>query len=141
MCVVLQLNVLKEFHRKFPDIILGLSDHTPGHATVLGAISLGARIIEKHFTLSNKLEGPDHKFSMNPKTWSEMIQTSRELELSLGTKNKIIEKNELETSLVQRRSIHTSKEIKTSSEVSIALLIKIRIKNDRKRKPSFQRDF
>ena len=39
---------------------------------------LGARMIEKHFTLSNKLEGPDHKFSMNPKTWLEM--RSKDLE-------------------------------------------------------------
>ena len=38
-------------------------------------------MIEKHFTLSNKLNGPDHKFSMNPKSWVEMIKRSRELEL------------------------------------------------------------
>lgn len=113
----INLNVLKTYKKLFPNLVLGLSDHTHGHATVLGAISLGARIIEKHFTLSNKLEGPDHKFSMNPKTWSEMIQTSRELELSLGTENKIIEKNELETSLVQRRSIHTGKEIKKNETI------------------------
>jgi len=43
-------------------MILGLSDHTPYHATVLGAIALGARIIEKHFTDNNKREGPDHAF-------------------------------------------------------------------------------
>ena len=36
--------------REFPDVVLGLSDHTPGHATVLGAVALGARVIEKHFT-------------------------------------------------------------------------------------------
>ena len=69
-------------------------------------------LLKKHFTLSNKLEGLRSQVFNEPKTWSEMIQTSRELELSLGTKNKIIEKIELETSLVQRRSIHTSKEIK-----------------------------
>ena len=50
----------------FPSVLLGLSDHTPGHATVLGAVALGARVIEKHFTDDNRREGPDHPFSMTP---------------------------------------------------------------------------
>ena len=102
----INLNVLKLYAKKFPNCILGLSDHTHGHSSVLGAIALGARIIEKHFTLSNNLNGPDHKFSMNPKSWEEMILRSRELELALGSEIKKIEKNEQETSIVQRRSIH-----------------------------------
>ena len=56
---------------------MGLSDHTPGHTTVLGAITLGAKIIEKHFTDDNERDGPDHKFSMNPKTWKEMVLKQR----------------------------------------------------------------
>jgi N-acetylneuraminate synthase len=55
----INLNVLKSYRKKFKNIILGLSDHTLGHSTVLGAISLGAKIIEKHFTLSNNDQGPD----------------------------------------------------------------------------------
>ena len=58
----INLNVLKQFKKIFPKAILGLSDHTPGHSTVLGAITLGARVIEKHFTYSNKVDGPDHFF-------------------------------------------------------------------------------
>ena len=46
----INLNVLKEFRKQFPEVILGLSDHTPGHTTVLGAVTLGARVVEKHFT-------------------------------------------------------------------------------------------
>lgn len=111
----INLNVLKTYKKIFPNVVLGLSDHTHGHATVLGAITLGARIIEKHFTLSNSSQGPDHKFSMNPKTWSEMINFSRELELSLGSEKKIIEKNETESVLVQRRSIHTNLKIKKNT--------------------------
>src|ERR1700680_711808 len=45
----IHLNVLRSYHTLFPDVILGLSDHTPGHASVLGAVALGGRIIEKHF--------------------------------------------------------------------------------------------
>ena len=101
----IQLNVLKEFHRKFPNIILGLSDHTPGHATVLGAVTLGARAIEKHFTNDISREGPDHKFSMDYKTWKDMVDRTRELEHSLGNEIKKVEENEKETVVLQRRAI------------------------------------
>ena len=107
----INLNVLKEYRRKFPDIILGLSDHTPGHSTVLGAVSLGARAIEKHFTDDINREGPDHKFSMNFKTWKEMVDRTRELELSLGSEIKKVEDNEKETVIVQRRSIRAKKNL------------------------------
>ena len=109
----INLNVLKNLKVKFgKKIILGLSDHTPGHATVLGAITLGARVIEKHFTDDNSRVGPDHKFSMNPKSWSEMIKESRRLEKALGDGLKKIEKNELESYYVQRRSVYTLKDLK-----------------------------
>jgi len=99
----INLNVLKTFKKKFKNITLGLSDHTEGHATVLGAIALGARVIEKHFTDDNFRSGPDHKFSMNPKTWGEMIKESRRLEAALGDGKKKIEKNEKNTAIIQRR--------------------------------------
>ena len=60
----INLNVLNNYKKIFKDAILGLSDHTPGHSTVLGSIALGARVIEKHFTLDNSLNGPDHKFAI-----------------------------------------------------------------------------
>lgn len=103
----INLNVLKTYRKLFPRAILGLSDHTLGHSTVMGAITLGARVIEKHFTLDNNSNGPDHKFSMNPRTWKEMIVASRELEKSLGIEFKQIEQNEKDTAIVQRRSIHS----------------------------------
>ena len=62
------LNVLKTFAQLYPNTILGLSDHTLGHATVLGAVALGALVFEKHFTDDNDRSGPDHKFAMNPKS-------------------------------------------------------------------------
>ena len=108
----LNLNYLTHLKKKFPNLILGLSDHTHGHSSVLGAISLGAKVIEKHFTLSNELNGPDHKFSMTPKNWKEMIERSKELEFSLGDGKKKIEENELDTVVLQRRSIRINKEIK-----------------------------
>ena len=101
----INLNVLKTYKKLFPNIILGLSDHTYGHSTVLGSITLGARMIEKHFTDDIKREGPDHKFSMDPNTWREMVNRSRELEASLGQEEKRIEDNEVDTVILQRRSL------------------------------------
>ena len=48
------LNVLKQFKKMFPNTVLGLSDHTFGHASVLGAVTLGARVIEKHLLMITK---------------------------------------------------------------------------------------
>lgn len=108
----INLNVLTSFKKLFPGLILGLSDHTPGHATVLGAVALGARVIEKHFTDDNSRVGPDHKFALNAPSWKNMVERTRELELSLGDGIKKIEQNEQETVIVQRRSIRLVHDIK-----------------------------
>lgn len=105
------LNVLNLYKAMFPNVVLGLSDHTPGHATVLGAVALGARVIEKHFTDDNNRSGPDHPFSLNPTTWKEMVLRTRELEASLGDGIKRIEENELQSAVVQRRSMHFTKPV------------------------------
>ena len=107
----INLNVLKAFAIHFPGVILGLSDHTYGHAAVLGAIALGARVIEKHFTDDNNRVGPDHYFAMNPSTWKEMVMRSREIESALGDGIKRIESNELETSVIQRRCIRLNRDM------------------------------
>jgi sialic acid synthase SpsE len=108
----INLNVLKIYEQLFPEICLGLSDHTPGHATVLGAVTLGARAIEKHFTDSNERTGPDHAFSMDPKSWKEMVLRTRELEFSLGTGVKQVEENEKDTVILQRRAMRATRSIR-----------------------------
>lgn len=113
----INLNVLKAFQSRFPGVILGLSDHTHGHATVLGAVALGARVFEKHFTDDNNREGPDHKFAMNPKTWREMVDRSNELYLALGDGVKRVEDNEKDTAVVQRRSLRLVRDIKTGETI------------------------
>ena len=113
----INLNVLKSYKKYFPNAILGLSDHTVGHETVLGAIALGAKVIEKHFTDNNDNTGPDHKFSMNPKAWQKMINASRNLELSLGGELKKLEKNERYTVILQRRSGWLKKDIKSGEKI------------------------
>ena len=108
----INLEVLNFYKKKYPNVILGLSDHTLGSETVLGAVALGVRVVEKHFTDSNNRSGPDHLFSMNPKTWKEMVLSCRKLESSLGDGRKKIEKNELQSAIVQRRAIRANRFIK-----------------------------
>lgn len=114
----INLNVLKTLRSMYPKAILGLSDHTPGHATTLGAIALGANVIEKHFTDSNDNEGPDHKFAMNPRAWREMVDRSNELSLALGSGIKKVEENERETVIVQRRSIRLKLEVQAGDTLT-----------------------
>jgi N-acetylneuraminate synthase len=113
----INLKVLQTFAVRYPNMVLGLSDHTTHHATVLGAIALGARVIEKHFTDDNMRDGPDHAFSMNPETWREMINRSRELELSLGNGIKRIEPNETDTVVVQRRCLRLIHNMNTGDKI------------------------
>jgi len=111
------LNVLKTFAKKYPGMILGLSDHTSGNVTVLGAVTLEARVIEKHFTDDNARVGPDHLFAMNPKTWKEMVIQTRELESAMGDGIKRIEENEKDTVIIQRRCLRLNKVLKKGSVI------------------------
>jgi sialic acid synthase SpsE len=111
----IHLNVLNSYRIMFPEAVLGLSDHTPGHATVLGAVALGGRIVEKHFTEDVSREGPDHAFSMTPSTWREMVDRTRELEYALGDPAKTICSNELDTVVVQRRCLRAARDLEAGS--------------------------
>ena len=108
----LNLNVLKTYATLFPDVVLGLSDHTHSPAPIVGAVALGARVIERHFTDDNNREGPDHKFAMNPEAWAEMVAQVRTLERALGSTDKFVTPNEKDTYVVQRRCLRAARDIK-----------------------------
>lgn len=114
------LNVLRTFSVMYPNMPLGFSDHTPGHAAVLGAIALGARVVEKHFTDDNSRTGPDHHFALTPITWREMVDRSIELELSLGDGVKQIEENERDTVVIQRRAIRLVRDIAAGEKLKLS---------------------
>jgi N-acetylneuraminate synthase len=122
----IQLNVLKTYRVMYPDMVLGLSDHTPGHATVLGAVALGARMVEKHFTDDTNRVGPDHAFSMDPRSWREMVDRTRELENALGNGIKKVEGNEKETVVVQRRSLRASMALSKSQVIKAGDFVALR---------------
>lgn len=122
----LNLRVLTCYRAMFPNCVLGLSDHTPGHSAVLGAVALGARIIEKHFTDSNDREGPDHKFSLTPHAWRAMVDATQELDYALGNGIKRVEPNEQATVIVQRRSLCAASDLAVGTIVTADHLIPLR---------------
>lgn len=107
----INLNVINTYKKEYPEMILGLSDHTKGDSTVLAAIALGIRVIEKHFTDDNNRKGPDHSFSMNPISWEKMVKRSKEVTLALGSGIKEIEENEKKTVVLQRRCLRVTKSL------------------------------
>ncbi|MGH9710429.1 MAG: N-acetylneuraminate synthase family protein, partial [Candidatus Acidiferrales bacterium] len=113
----IHLNVLLMYQAMFPDVVVGLSDHTPGHSTVLGAVALGGRIIEKHFTDDAKREGPDHPFSMTPDRWHEMVTRTRELERALGSTVKFVAENEQDTVILQRRCLRAGQYLASGARI------------------------
>jgi sialic acid synthase SpsE len=122
----LNLNVLKTFATMFPNVVLGLSDHTHNPAPVVGAVALGARVIERHFTDSNDREGPDHKFAMNPANWAEMVQQIRTLERALGSTDKFVTGSEKETYVLQRRCLRAAREIKAGETIKAEMVEPLR---------------
>ena len=104
------LNAMIEMKKKL-NIKIGYSDHTMGIEVPIAAAALGAEIIEKHFTLNNNLKGPDHKVSLNPKDFSKMIYSIRNIEKSFGNKIKKPTKSEMSNKRIVRRSIVASTNI------------------------------
>ncbi len=107
----LHLNVLRSFAHTWPGLVLGLSDHTQGVAPILGGVALGAKMIERHFTDDRQRSGPDHAFATDPAAWREMVDRTRELELSLGNSFKDVADNERETRIVQRRALRAARDL------------------------------
>ena len=119
----INLNVIKQFKKIFKKkVILGLSDHTKGHATVLGSITLGAKVIEKHFTIDKSLPGPDHSSSLTPDEFKRLVNSIRETEISLGNKIKMPTSIEKINSIGMRRSIVIKKPIKKNTIITEDLL-------------------
>lgn len=113
----LNLNFLKKLKKFGYDV--GYSDHSLSIITPSIAIALGCKVIEKHFTLSKNLKGPDHKASLEPQELSKMISFIRDTEKMLGSINKKITKSEHKTKMLVRKSLVAIKEIKKGEILSI----------------------
>ena len=117
------MNILNTLKNSF-GLPIGYSDHTLGIEIPIMAVTMGAKVIEKHFTLDRTMEGPDHFASLEPSELKKMVKTIRNVEKAFGIKRKEITDNEKKNIFYMRRSIHASIDIK-SGEVIKANNIKI----------------
>jgi len=107
--VDINLGVIEKFDKMF-NIPIGISDHSLGIYTALGAVAKGASVVEKHFTLDKNMPGPDQKLSLNPFELEELVKGCRAVKLALGNTKKIF-KNELPVLRFARESVVTQKKI------------------------------
>jgi len=100
------------------DTLVGYSDHTPGHLVPLGAVALGASVIEKHFTDDKTRKGPDHQFAMDGRDFKEMVKCIRIMEKALGSPTKTLYDEERETVMLQRRCLCATRDIPKGSAIT-----------------------
>ena len=100
------------------NVKVGYSDHTAGIAISIGAVALGAAVIEKHFTLDKSMKGPDHKASVDPEELSMLVKSIRLVEKSLGDGHKTVTRSEHENQLLIRKSIVANCVIKKGEKFS-----------------------
>ena len=96
---------------------VGYSDHTEGLEVPVAAVARGAGVIEKHFTLDRNMEGPDHKASMEPKVFKEMVQAIRHIETALGNGLKQPTKAEQQISKVVLKRIVAKRDIRAGQVI------------------------
>lgn len=106
---ILSICALKE---KFPDMRIGFSDHSVGYVAAVAAITAGAEMLEKHFTVDKSMPGPDHRASATPEEMKELCVNVRRIENMLGEKKKIVTKSEKKNRIVARKSIVAKQGIK-----------------------------
>ena len=106
----LNLNVLENFKKKYK-VEVGFSDHSEGIIAPIIASGLGSKYIEKHFTISKKLPGPDHICSLSPKEMKELVKNLRKTEIILGETLKKVTKSENKNRKLVRKSIYATKNI------------------------------
>lgn len=108
----------------------GYSDHTLGIEVPIAAVALGAKVIEKHFTLDRDLPGPDHRASLEPNELKEMVRAIRNIEQAIsGSGKKEPSLSELKNKLVIRKSLHTKRVLKKGHKISEDDLIPLRPAN------------
>ncbi len=114
----INLNSLKTIKKKF-NCDIGFSDHSLSLIAPVGAVAMGATIIEKHFTLNRKFKGPDHKSSLEPNELAIMIKNIREIEVALGKEEKKVTKSEKKNKDIIRKSIVAGIDINKGEKFSL----------------------
>ena len=115
------LRAMQTMRNKF-GLDVGYSDHTPGIEIPVAAVAMGATVIEKHFTLNRNMEGPDHKASLEPDELAAMVKAIRNVEMAIGTGEKVPSASEKKNMPIARKSIIASRNIKKGEKLTEANL-------------------
>jgi N,N'-diacetyllegionaminate synthase len=116
------LRAMKTIEETF-NVSVGYSDHTEGIEVSIAAVALGASMIEKHLTLDRNLQGPDHKASLEPNQFQDMVKAIRNIEKALGNSFKKPSTSELQNKLIVRRSLVAATSIKAGEEFTAKNII------------------
>ena len=115
------LKAMQTMRDKF-GLNVGYSDHTKGIEIPIAAVAMGAAIIEKHFTLDRNMDGPDHKASLEPDELAAMVKAIRNIEMAIGTGEKVPSASEKKNMPIARKSIIASRNIKKGEKLTEANL-------------------
>ena len=116
------LNVLQTFMKEFPDTVIGYSGHEQGIAIPPAAVALGAKIIERHFTLDRTLKGGDHAASLEPQGFAKMVRDIRHIEEAMGSTEKKIQESEAPVFRKLAKSIVSAVDINSGDSITADML-------------------
>ena len=116
------LNVLQTFMKEFPDTVIGYSGHEQGIAIPPAAVALGAKIIERHFTLDRTMKGGDHAASLEPQGYAKMVRDIRHIEEAMGSTEKKIQESEAPVFRKLAKSIVSAVDINSGDSITADML-------------------
>jgi len=99
---------------------VGFSDHSEGFLAAVIAVSMGAKVIEKHFTLDKAMPGPDHRASSTPEEFAQLVQNVRRAEVMLGSPRKACQSEERQMATVSRKSIVLARSMQVGEEITLS---------------------
>ena len=115
----IHLNVINTFKEKFSDYVIGYSGHELGIAIPIASVSIGARIIERHFTLDRTMKGGDHAASLEPQGFKKMVRDIRNIEKAMGSHNKTIQESEIPIFKKLSKSIVSAIDIEVGDVITL----------------------
>ncbi|RWS07891.1 sialic acid synthase-like protein [Dinothrombium tinctorium] len=112
------LNVIKHYSNAFPSSVIGYSGHENGIEISLAAVAIGAKVLERHFTLDKRMKGTDQKCSLEPNEFKQLITSIRRIETAMGTQTKARRESEMECYRKLGKSIVTAKTIEKGTTLN-----------------------
>lgn len=128
---ILNLRAISTMQAAFPGYAIGFSDHSVGEVAAVAAVALGARMVEKHFTLDRAMQGPDHSFSTDPEGFRRLVVAIRDTEAALGDGTKRPSAEELPMVKGARRYVVAAKPLQRGRPIPADALTARRIPADR----------